>query len=167
MHIGICGFVGDAVKSGDIVLSTGSFKDTGATMLSPADPSEIDPVAYPDSELAAAIESQLNAVGMRHSIGMGYTIPIFYFQPADLIRDLITGEAFPSGPKVGYFEMEQASFLQTCKLMRKQSASMVVGADRYSLIDGELTHKFEDDVEQDAVKLNMIRTALRTFKLFA
>jgi uridine phosphorylase len=167
VHIGTCGLVGEHIKSGNILLSQGSFKDAGATMLSPAHPSQIDPVAHPDPEMTAAIKNQLAAAGLPHSSATGYTIPIFYFQPAELIIDLITGEAFPSGPPVAYFEMEEASFFQTCTLMKKRAASMVVGADRYSLKDGQLSHKFEDDVDQDAAKLKMIQAALAAFKSLA
>lgn len=166
VHIGTCGLVGDRVTTGDIVLSLGSLKDAGATMLSPAHPNEIDPVAHPDSELTAAIKNQLTAQAPTYCTAIGYTIPIFYFQPADLIRDLITGDAFPSGPSVGYFEMEQASFFQTCKIMKKRAASMVVGADRYSLAGGQLSHRFEDDVDQDGAKLKMIQIALAVFNTF-
>jgi len=60
--------------------------------------------------------------------------------------------------------MEQASFFQTCMLMGKRAASMVIGSDRYRLVDGTLTHVFENDVDQDAAKLAMIRAALAAFK---
>jgi hypothetical protein len=40
---------------------------------------------------------------------------------------------------------------------------MVVGSDRYRLVDGKMTHNFEEDVDQDAAKLVMIRAALRAF----
>ena len=163
VHIGTCGLVGQEVKSGSIVVSNGSFKDAGATMLSPTDSSRLDPIAHPDPNLTAAIEEKLAASGVAHNSSVGYTIPIFYFQPAQLIFDLITGEAFPSGPPVGFFEMAQDSFFQTCLLMGKRAASIVIGADRYRIVDGRLTHSFEDDVDQDAAKLTMIEMALFAF----
>jgi uridine phosphorylase len=165
VHIGTCGLVGEQVRSGDIVLSRGSFKDAGAVMLSAGDSDSVDPVAYPNSELGAVIEEQLSQYGFAHSFATGYTIPIFYFQPAQLIIELITGEAFPSGPSIGYFEMEEASFFQTCRLMGKRATSMVVGSDRYIYKDGSLKHTFEDDVDQDSAKLKMLQTAIAAFGL--
>jgi len=164
VHIGTCGLVGDTVETGSVVVSHGSFKDAGATMLSPNAADCSDPVARPDSDLTAVIEAKCTVAGLPHNVATGYTIPIYYFQPAGLIYDLITGEAFPAGPPVGYFEMEQASFFQTCMLMGKRAASMVIGSDRYRLVDGTLTHVFENDVDQDAAKLAMIRAALAAFK---
>jgi len=164
VHIGTCGLVGARVKTGDIVISRGSFKDAGATMLSSGRTSHIDPLAHPDHDLTKAIESQLTSSQLAHSSATGYTIPIFYFQPARLIRELITGEAFPNGPQIDYFEMEQAAFFQTSLLMKIRAASMVVGADRYSLTNEGLGHVFEDDVDQDHAKLNMIRAALKVFR---
>jgi hypothetical protein len=154
VHIGACGLVGDTVETGSVVVSHGSFKDAGATMLSPTGADCSDPVARPDSDLTAVIEAKCSAAGLPHNVATGYTIPIYYFQPADLIYDLITGEAFPAGPPVGYFEMEQG----------KRAASMVIGSDRYRLVDGTLTHVFESDVDQDAAKFAMISAAIAAFK---
>jgi uridine phosphorylase len=165
VHIGTCGLVGEQVRSGDLVLSRGSFKDAGAVMLSSGNSDSVDPVAHPSSEFVAVIEKQLSQFGFPHSFAIGYTIPIFYFQPAQLIIELITGEAFPGGPSIGYFEMEEASFFQTCRLMGTRATSMVVGSDRYILKDGTLTHNFEDDVDQDAAKLKMLQTAIAAFDL--
>lgn len=130
MHIGTCGLVGDRVKTGDIVLSMGSFKDA-ALRCSLRPISQIDPVAHPDSELTAAIESQLIAAGLPRSTARLYDsnflLPARGADPRPDHRGCV-----PSGPPVGYFEMEQASFLQTCTLMKKRAASVVVGTDRYS-----------------------------------
>jgi purine-nucleoside phosphorylase len=164
VHIGTCGLVGDEVNTGHIVVAQGSYKDGGAIMLSDPSGDEIDPLAYPDRKLTATIKESLIANQTPIHSGVGFTTPIFYFQPVQLIIDLITGEHFPSGPKVGYFEMEEASFFQVCQLMGKRAASLVVGSDRYFLEDGKLSHKFEDDFDQDTTKLQMIRAALAAFK---
>jgi hypothetical protein len=156
--------VGDTIKAGSIVVSQGSFKDGAGIMLSLGAPDLVEPVAHPDSRLTELIKSKCVSAGIPHNVATGYTIPIFYFQPAELIRELITGEAFPAGPAIGYFEMEQASFFQTCKLMGKRGSSMVIGADRYRITDGQLTHAFEDDVDQDVAKVTMIRVALASFR---
>lgn len=164
VHVGTCGLVGDEVKAGAVVVARGSYKDGGAIMLSdPGDDGEIDPLAHSDEELTRALRESLAGDAEKCSDAVGYTIPVFYFQPLKLIHDLITGEVYPDGPKVGYFEMEQASFFETCRLMNVQGGSMVVGSDRYRLVDGKVTHNFEDDVDQDAAKLAMIKAALRAF----
>lgn len=49
--------------------------------------------------------------------------------------------------------------------MRLRGASLVVGADRYRLVDGKVTHAFEDDVNQDAAKLAMLKASLAAFKI--
>ena len=73
----------------------------------------------------------------------------------------------PPGPPVGYFEMEQASFFQTCILVKKRASSMVVGAERYFLKDDELSCRFEGSCRPDPAKLRMIQTALAAFKTLA
>jgi uridine phosphorylase len=129
VHIGTCGLVGDEVKAGEIVIAKASYKDGGAVMLSEPVKGEIDPLAHSDAALTYALADALKKGGVGHHEAVGYTIPVFYFQPLALIHDLITGEAYPEGPKVGYFEMEEASFFETCRLMGLQGASLVVGAD--------------------------------------
>ena len=160
VHIGTCGLVGDEVRTGHVVIARASYKDGAAIMLSRPDEEEVQPLAYPDKALTKALEATLSS-GV--SITVGCTIPIFYFQPDQLIKDLITANYYPSGPPVGYFEMEQASFFQLCQLMDKRAASMVVGSDRYLLTDGELRHEFED-FDEDAAKHQMLKAALAAFK---
>lgn len=167
VHIGTCGLVGDEVSTGEIVISRSAYKDGGAVLLSDPSNGDIDPLAYPDDRLTEAIEHALESTPGGTKRAVGFTIPIFYFQPSQLIIDLITGEYFPSGPRVGYFEMEEASFFQLCKLMGKRAASMVVGSDRYFLKDGELSHQFEEDFDQDEAKVQMIRASLSAFKVLA
>lgn len=167
VHIGTCGLVGDEVATGEIVIANAAYKDGGAVLLSDPSNGDIDPLALPDDRLTEAIEHALESAAHTRRRAVGFTIPIFYFQPSQLIIDLITGEHFPSGPRVGYFEMEEASFFQVCRLMGKRAASLVVGSDRYFLEAGELSHRFEDDFDQDEAKLQMIRASLSAFKTFA
>jgi uridine phosphorylase len=164
VHIGTCGLVGDEVKKGEIVVAQASYKDGAAVMLTDSVDCEIDPLARADEALSTAIREALATDECHDGSSVGYTIPIFYFQPLKLIHDLITGEAFPSGPRVGYFEMEEASFFETCRQMGLQGASLVVGADRYRLEGDKVTHAFEEDVDQDAAKLAMIKASLSAFK---
>jgi uridine phosphorylase len=164
VHMGTCGLVGEEVQTGEVVVAKSSYKDGAATLLSESVDGAIDPLAHSDETLSRAIREALASDWGRERPTVGYTIPVFYFQPLKLIRDLITGEFYPEGPRVGYFEMEQASFFETCRHMGLRGASMVVGSDRYRLVDGEVTHQFESDFDQDAAELAMIRAALAAFK---
>ncbi len=76
--------------------------------------------------------------------GLGYTIPIYYYQPSGLIAELFSAESYPEGRPL-YLEMEQASFFESARRAGVKAASVVVPADRYTLAGGKLAHEFLND----------------------
>jgi uridine phosphorylase len=164
VHIGTCGLVGEEIKAGSIIISRGSVKDAAATMLSDDD----SLVAAPSEELSGELQEQLSTQKWSCSEGFGYTIPIFYMQPKKLIEGLIDGTIFPEKiPAINYFEMEQASVFECCRLLGTHAASLVVGSDRYSKVDGQLQHSFETDFDQDEAEVEMMKACLNVFKKIA
>jgi hypothetical protein len=59
--------------------------------------------------------------------------------------------------------MEQASPFQTCVLMKAHAASVVVGSDRYLVVNGHLEHQYYD-VDADTVKSSIFAAVLEAFK---
>jgi purine-nucleoside phosphorylase len=162
VHIGTCGLIGTRLEEGRIILSDGAYKDAAAIMLSEILPgrdiSSLDLVAHPSEELTSGLEIRLGNAGT-FSRSVGFTIPIYYFQPEGLIAAVNDPQFYSPSP--GYVEMEQASLFQTAALMHKHAASMVVGADRYVVKDEEVNHEFYD-VDCDAAKSDMLDVAIRT-----
>jgi uridine phosphorylase len=161
VHVGTCGLVGHEVTSGQVIIAKASYKDAAGALICP----DSDPLIRSDDELSADLAQKLTGHG-RQFDSVGYTIPIFYFQPLSLIRELLTGEIFPNGPPVGYFEMEEASFFATCQLMGVAGASLVVGSDRYFLEDESVTHVFED-FDQHSAETAMLSAAIDCFRAYA
>jgi hypothetical protein len=159
VHIGTCGLLGRFVNEGEPILSAGAYRDAAAVMLCDSDPSRTSPIIRPSSTLMSGLELMLGAGGA-FSKSVGYTIPVYYFQPEGLMAALIRGEAFPLSEIPGYVEMEAASLFQTADLMQREAASMVVGADRYVLReDGNVSHEFHD-VDCDSAKSKMLDVAI-------
>jgi len=158
VHIGTCGLIGREIDDGKIIISQGSYKDAAAVMLSSRhEDGEVSPITYPSTRL----RSELESIAKSHSRSIGFTSPLFYFQPAGLIIALMNGKAFPGMPRPGYVEMENASVFETGKLMEKEAASMVVGADRYVLNNGKIEHEYYDG-DCDQKKTEMVEIALKT-----
>jgi purine-nucleoside phosphorylase len=159
VHIGTCGLVGDQVGQGQIVAPFGAYKDAAAALLTSGDD---DMLVYSDDRLRSELASALGDHAVSGPKAIGYTIPIFYWQPLALIRGLLDGSLYPKLPPVSYFEMEQASVFATAHVMGESAASLVVGSDRYWIKDGEVTHRFED-FDQHAAEVEMMKAALGAF----
>jgi hypothetical protein len=110
------------------------------------------PIAQPDPDLVRAIESALHHRHIPFQESIGYTIPVFYFQPSGLMQALLATNPRAKAPRPAYLEMEQAPFFQTCHRMHIASASIVVGSDRYVLSNSELKHEWLGDTAE-AIKL--------------
>ncbi len=167
VHIGTCGMLSSHLPEGVPILAEAAYCDGAAMMLSNPVNGKVERLARPDPELASMLRDELAAINAPCTPGTGYTIPIFYFQPAGLIRALVSGAAFPDGPPAGYCEMEQAALFRTCALMGVRAASLVVGSDRYVIDEGgKLTHKYYD-VDEDQVKSRMFSATLSAFSRIA
>jgi len=140
VHIGTAGLLGPTVPDPRLILSQGSYKDGAAVMLS----HDNARISTPDPTLTARFDAALTQAKIPFAPAHGYTIPIYYFQPEGLIQDLLAGPAF-ARPRPAYIEMEEASFFETARHMQAQAASLVTGADRYTIENGHLTHTFLDD----------------------
>jgi purine-nucleoside phosphorylase len=160
IHIGTAGFVGTDFPDRAIVVSFGSYKDGAAMMLSD-DPKAR--VAIPNAALTDRIRASAN--GTTISTGIGFTSPIFYYQPSNLIRDLIDGSRFAKRKFPMFVEMEEAPLFEAAHRARIQAASIVIGSDRYTLDrDGELKHDyFGSTREQEVTALRVAIEALTAF----
>lgn len=163
VHIGTCALMGPAVPEGQVVVSTGSYKDGAAAFLSSSNENDIDPVARPNADLSKKLEHQLQRMNVAFKRSCGYTIPTFYFQPESLIRSLVTGSNLPGPQKVGHLEMEQAGLFALANLMGFEAASLVVGSDRYLMNGDTVEHSFEADFDQDDTERQMISATLNAF----
>jgi purine-nucleoside phosphorylase len=176
VHIGTCGLLGPRLKEGEIILSGGSYKDAAAVMLSNPDSEKqrINVKTEPSTDLTQRLKNGLDSSGIKYQRAVGFTSPIFYFQPEGLVWALAKGDVFLSGPIPEYVEMENSALFETAKLARKRAASMVVGSDRYVLDDiinnkfhywGEkkLKHEFYD-IDGDALKTKMMEIAINSFR---
>ncbi len=163
VHIGTCALMGDDVPPSSIVVSTGSYKDGAAVMLSRVRRGAIDASARPSRALRDRLVSELRALDVEPVLSHGYTIPIFYLQPSSLIKDLVLNRHLPGGEPVGYIEMEQSSLFALADRMGFRAASMVVGSDRYRLRGDRLEHSYEEDFDQDEAERTMLRAALAAF----
>lgn len=165
VHIGTCAYMGDDIPSKRVLVSRGSYKDGAAVLLSqPARDGAIDPFARPDPTLSQMLFDAMGSKPYPPIWSGGYTIASFYHQPESMIRALVLNENLPGDESVGHLEMEQASFFELGRRMEYAAASLVVGSDRYRVVDGELTHAFEEDFDQDAAEREMLRACIRVFR---
>ncbi|MBS3121456.1 hypothetical protein J4434_01050 [Candidatus Woesearchaeota archaeon] len=164
IHIGTCGLIGEKQKEGTPIISSGSYKDAAALILSAPEQNAYDNtlIARPSEELTKKISETFNIEHRIYSLAIGFTMPIYYFQPTAVIEELINGEFYSYKPRPSYVEMEAASLFMTAKLMGKHAASLVIGSDRYILSEGKLKHEFYD-VDSDTAKSQLIEAALKTF----
>ena len=156
--------IGEKQKEGTPIISSGSYKDAAALILSAPEQNAYDNtlIARPSEELTKKISETFNIEHRIYSLAIGFTMPIYYFQPTAVIEELINGEFYSYKPRPSYVEMEAASLFMTAKLMGKHAASLVIGSDRYILSEGKLKHEFYD-VDSDTAKSQLIEAALKTF----
>ena len=156
VHIGTSGLLGPAGDDQHVIVSRAAHKDGAAVLLSDDD----RPLAIPNFDLTRQLGQRLGPAAVPM---VGYTIPIYYFQPEQLIRDLIAGDRFAGNGRPQYLEMEEASVFATAARMHAAAASLTVAADRYTLVDGRLTHAFLDDDHVTATLAAAIRATVATF----
>lgn len=162
VHVGLCGLLGDTPPSGQAILASGAHKDSVARILSKSENS--DELALPSKTLNSKLAATFHKNKQPLHRAYGYTTPLFYFQPAELIEGLVSGISRPQGKAMSYIEMEQASLFQTAEIMGKQAASIVIGSDRYRMESGNLVHNFETDFDQDVLELIVLKLIIRAFK---
>ncbi len=156
VHIGTSGLLGPAGDDRHVVVSTGAYKDGAAVLLSDDDAR----LAYPDPALTRRL---LDRLGPAATPMVGYTVPVYYFQPEAWVRDLLAGDRF-AAPRPTYTEMEEASVFATAARMHAAAASLTAAADRYTLgPDGRLDHAFLDDGHVSATLAAAVRAATATF----
>ena len=158
VHIGTCGLLGDGGDDLHVIVSRAAHKDGAAVMLSDPDSPRW---AVPDLDLTRRLG---DALGPAADPRVGYTIPIYYFQPEALMKDLIAGDRFAGSARPTYLEMEEASVFATAARMHAAAASLTVAADRYAVgRAGRLTHTFLDDGHVTASLAKAVRAAVATF----
>ncbi len=156
VHIGTSGLLGPAGDERHVIVSRAAHKDGGAVLLSDDD----QPLATPDLNLTRSLGDRLGTAALPM---VGYTIPIYYFQPERLIKDLIAGDRFAGNARPRYLEMEEASVFATAKRMHAAAASLTVAADRYTVADGTLSHDFLDDGDVTTALVAALRATAATF----
>ncbi len=154
IHVGTCGLLSAAVPYGRIIVSDGAYRD-GAAFLLAGDPAA--QISRPDAALTRHI-AEVAAREHREPVrALGFTMPIYFFQPASVVRDLlkISGPARP-----GFIEMEQAPFFAVASHMGVRAASIVVGSDRLESRDGKLSQGFWNG-NLDALELSAFQVAVQ------
>ena len=152
--------MGGDVPPKRIVLSRGAYKDGAAVLISGTNElGQVEPVARSDADLNNRLEESLRACGASVFESYGYTIDSFYFQPITLMKQLVLNEMLPGPVDVGHVEMEEAGLFAVATRMGRRAASLVVGSDRYTVVNGELVHAFEEDFDQDEAERTMLRAA--------
>ena len=144
IHIGTCAQLGANFDEKTVIVSSGSYRDGAAVMLAEKDRGGALGLSRPDSDLAGSLNIELKRLAIPTSSGPGYTIPIYYYQPAALIIDLLAGEKYATARPV-FMEMEEAAFYESCSRAKVKAASLVVPSDTYALKAGKLTHTFTGD----------------------
>ena len=144
IHIGTCAQLGGAFDEKTIIVSSGSYRDGAAVLLAEKDHGSALGFSRPDADLAGSLSSELKRRATPTISGAGYTIPIYYYQPAGLIIDLLAGEKYAASRPL-FMEMEEAAFYESCARAKVKAASLVVPSDTYALKDGKLSHTFTGD----------------------
>jgi purine-nucleoside phosphorylase len=158
IHVGTCGVFSNSRIKYKVILSTGCYKD-GTSVLLSADGGLL---SYPDSAFSREISKALGKdQKLNAKAGLGFTIPIFYYQPKKLINTLTRWDLEPL-TKPLYTEMEGSAVFETGRITGIQTASLVIPTDRYFIFHKELKHEFVD-FEEIGIKLEVIRLLTNTF----
>jgi purine-nucleoside phosphorylase len=103
-------------------------------------------ISRPDQSLTEEIVETINKDNVKHIRAIGFTMPIYYYQPGSMLHSLL-GMTGPDTPK--FVEMEEAPFFALARLMGFRAASIVVASDRLESHDGRLSQGFWDgDLDQ-------------------
>jgi phosphorylase superfamily protein len=153
IHVGTCGLLSPDVPYGQLIISDGSYRDGAAFLL---DKDVSAQISRPDTALTAQIAKAAADQKLPLARAIGFTMPIYYFQPGSVLRDLLA----ISGPdKPQFVEMEEAPFFSIAHLMGIRAASIVVGSDRLESRDGKLAQQLWSG-DLDALELAAFTTAV-------
>jgi uridine phosphorylase len=143
MHVGTAGLLSPGVPYGQLVVSDGSYNDGAAFLL---DSGAKEQISRPDQSLTEKIVETVNKDNVKHIRAIGFTMPIYSFQPGSMLRTLLD----VTGPdKPMFIEMEEASLFALARLAGFRAASIVVASDRLESHDGKLLQMFWDgDLDQ-------------------
>jgi purine-nucleoside phosphorylase len=154
VHVGTAGLLSPEVAYGQLIIADGSYKD-GAAFLLDDDPTR--QIARPAPDLTDRIAQIIADDGLPHARAVGFTMPIYYFQPASVLRELLA----VTGPdKPAFVEMEEASLFAVCRLMGVRAASVVVASDRLENHGGTLAQGFWDG-DLDALERQAFAEVIR------
>jgi purine-nucleoside phosphorylase len=143
IHVGTAGLLSPGIPYGQLVVSDGSYKDGAAFLL---DNESKEQISRPDQSLTEKIVETVDKDNIEHIRAIGFTIPIYYFQPGSMLRALL-GVTGPDKPM--FIEMEEASLFALARLAGFRAASIVVASDRLESHDGKLSQEFWDgDLDQ-------------------
>jgi purine-nucleoside phosphorylase len=96
--------------------------------------------------LTEEIVETVNKDNVKHTRAVGFTMPIYYFQPGSMLQTLL-GVTGPNMPM--FIEMEEAPLFALARLTGFRAASIVVASDRLESQDGRLSQQFWDgDLDQ-------------------
>jgi purine-nucleoside phosphorylase len=143
IHIGTAGFLGPSLPYASLIVSSGSYKDGAAFLLSSSSEEATQQIAHPDAGLSDDIERQLAQAQVAHARALGFTSPVYYFQKVGLLKALL-GFRFDPDKAPAFVEMEEAPFFVTSRLSNVKSASIVVGSDRAVPAGDSLKQEFSD-----------------------
>lgn len=158
VHIGTCGLVGNEIKEGTIILSKGSYCGDGSNLLSERN----SQYSLPHSDLFNYASNFFKKNNFNLSNGYGFTTPIFYNQPENMILDILNQKTTFNKDKISYVEMEQGGFFHTCNLLSVQGISLVTGSDRYVLENDSIRQIYYDHDVNDT-KLQILESAINMF----
>jgi len=153
IHVGTCGLLSPDVPYGQLIISYCSYRDGAAFLLDKVMGAQI---SRPDAALTAQIAKAAADQNLPLARAIGFTMPVYYFQPGSILRDLL---AITGPDKPQFVEMEEAPFFSIARLMGIRAASIVVGSDRLEAHDGKLAQRFWSG-DLDALELAAFTTAV-------
>jgi uridine phosphorylase len=143
VHVGTAGLLSPGIPYGQLVVSDGSYRDGAAFLLENGSNEQI---SRPDQSLTEKLIETVDDDNVKHIRAVGFTMPIYYFQPGSMLRTLL-GVTGPDTPM--FIEMEEASLFALAHLMGFRAASIVVASDRLESHNGRLSQEFWDgDLDQ-------------------
>ncbi len=153
VHIGTCGLFNHHLRDTEIIISKGSKKDQGAELLS----DDSSQISIPNNTFYQKIINFFKINNISFQTGTGVTIPIFYHQPVTFLIEFLESNEFH------FIEMEQAPFFETCRINNVNGISLVVGSDRYTIVDNKIKHNYIE-LDQNNVKNEILNICIDYFK---
>jgi len=158
-HIGTCGLFRDRIAGGVPIISSGCIMDAGGVMLSKSHPSRF---ARPDSRLHGALRAAFVKAKTSTIEAVGYTIPVYYYQPSGLMEILATHSVL--GHTIEYVEMEGGALYELAAMAKGRAASVVIGVDRYRVSSSGIGKHQYLNVDEPRAKEQSLRHVLEAYK---